>query len=92
MSARLLVALWMLVWPCVPAQAQPQLRTVPAVQDPLVRMNEAVDALKRKVWPSVVHILVSSYAARDDQWPEALRTGDAADSMGKPADVGVVHV
>ena len=29
-------------------------------------MNEAVDALTRKVWPSVVHIVVSSYAARDD--------------------------
>ena len=66
MSTRLLAALWILVWPSVPAQGQPQPRTMPAAQDPLVRMNEAVDALTRKVWPSVVHILVSSYAARDD--------------------------
>ncbi len=29
-------------------------------------MNESVDALTRKVWPSVVHIMVSSYAARED--------------------------
>jgi serine protease Do len=36
------------------------------VQDPLVRMNEAVDALTRKVWPSVVQILVSSYGAREE--------------------------
>ena len=66
MSRRLLVALWMLLLTCVPAQAQPQPRAIPAVQDPLVRMNESVDALTRKVWPSVVHIMVSSYAARDD--------------------------
>jgi serine protease Do len=32
--------------------------------DPLVRMNESIDALTRKVWPSVVQILVSSYGAR----------------------------
>ena len=35
-------------------------------QDPLVRMNESVDALTRKVWPSVVQILVSSYGPRED--------------------------
>src|SRR5918993_932196 len=29
-------------------------------------MKESVDALTRKGWPSVVHILVSSYAARED--------------------------
>ncbi len=34
-------------------------------QDPLVRMNESIDALTRKVWPSVVQILVSSYGARE---------------------------
>ncbi len=46
------------------AAAQPVPR--PAVPDPLVRMNESLDALTRKVWPSVVQILVSSYSARDD--------------------------
>ena len=29
--------------------------------DPLVRMNESIDALTKKVWPSVVQIMVSSY-------------------------------
>ena len=42
------------------ALAQPVARqTAP---DPLVRMNESVDALTRKVWPSVVQILVSGMA------------------------------
>ena len=50
----------------LPARAQPQPRAIPAAQDPLARMNESVDALTRKVWPSVVHIMVSSYAARED--------------------------
>jgi serine protease Do len=66
MSTRVLVALSLLVCAGLPAQAQPVPRAVPAVQDPLVRMNESVDALTRKVWPSVVHIMVSSYAARED--------------------------
>jgi serine protease Do len=48
-----------------PAAGQKQASSPPS-QDPLVRMNEAVDALTRKVWPSVVQILVSSYGARDD--------------------------
>jgi serine protease Do len=34
-------------------------------QDPLVRMNESMDALTRKVWPSVVQILVSGYGAQE---------------------------
>ena len=66
MNPRYLVALSMLLWAWLPAQAQPQPRAIPAAQDPLVRMNESVDALTRKVWPSVVHIMVSSYAARED--------------------------
>src|SRR6187551_2327709 len=31
--------------------------------DALERMNDAIDALTRKVWPSVVQIMVSSYGA-----------------------------
>ena len=46
----------------VPAQAQ---RQTP-IPDPLVRMNESVDALTRKVWPSVVQILVTSYGALEE--------------------------
>ncbi|HTI39671.1 MAG TPA: trypsin-like peptidase domain-containing protein [Vicinamibacterales bacterium] len=34
--------------------------------DPLQQMNEAVDALTRKVWPSVVQIMVTGYGTRDD--------------------------
>jgi serine protease Do len=30
-------------------------------------MNESIDALTRKVWPSVVQILVTSYGAREEQ-------------------------
>jgi serine protease Do len=41
----------------VPRAAQP---------DPLVRMNESIDALTKKVWPSVVQILVSSYGPQSE--------------------------
>ena len=47
------------------ALAQSGAKPVPA-QDPLARMNESVDALTRKVWPSVVQILVTSYGAREE--------------------------
>src|SRR5215203_5839981 len=66
MPTRSLVVLLILLCGGLLAEAQPQPRAVPAVQDPLVRMNESIDALTRKVWPSVVHIMVSSYAARED--------------------------
>ena len=47
------------------AIAQSAAKPVPA-QDPLARMNESVDALTRRVWPSVVQILVTSYGAREE--------------------------
>jgi len=47
------------------AHAQPVPRQAPP-PDPLVRMNESVDALTRKVWASVVQILVTSYGPRDE--------------------------
>jgi serine protease Do len=51
----------------VPAtlHAQAGQKPVPA-SDPLARINESVDALTRKVWPSVVQILVTSYGAREE--------------------------
>src|SRR5262245_38995739 len=52
-------------------------------QDPLVRMNEAIDALTRKVWPSVVQILVSSYGARGDD-----ARGDASMVVGPQRSTG----
>ena len=38
----------------------------PAVPDSLDRMNQAIDGLTRKVWPSVVQIMVTGYGARED--------------------------
>ena len=48
-----------LLVPVTAALAQPVARQ--AAPDPLVRMNESIDALTRKVWPSVVQILVTSF-------------------------------
>jgi len=62
----------------VSAQSKPA--PVPAALDPLARMNEAVDALTRKVWPSVVQILVSGYAPRDTDLP-----GDSANAVMTPS-------
>lgn len=45
-----------------PAPASPARTATP---DPLERMNESIDALTRKVWPSVVQILVTSYGPRE---------------------------
>ena len=64
----------------VPAYAQQ--KPAPS-QDPLVRMNESIDALTRKVWPSVVQILVSSYGAREDAG-----RGDANVVVGKQSSTG----
>src|SRR5215471_1483989 len=62
-------------------QAQKQAAVPP--QDALSRMNEAIDALTRKVWPSVVQILVTSYGARE----EGAR-GDASIVVGRQRSVG----
>ena len=45
------------------ALAQPVARQTPP--DPLEQMNESIDALTRKVWPSVVQILVSSLGPQE---------------------------
>jgi len=47
------------------AVAQPVPRQTAAAPDPLVRMNESIDALTKKVWPSVVQILVSSFGPQE---------------------------
>jgi len=50
----------------VPAAAQRNpVPRVPSL-DSLDSMNQAVDALTRKVWPSVVQIMVTGYGARED--------------------------
>ena len=38
----------------------------PASPDSLERVNQSIDALTRKVWPSVVQILVTGYGAREE--------------------------
>ena len=45
------------------ALAQPVPRQPAA--DPLLQLNESIDALTRKVWPSVVQILVSSFGPQE---------------------------
>jgi serine protease Do len=64
------------------ALAQPVPRAAPP-PDPLVRMNESVDALTRKVWPSVVQILVSSYGPREEGPP-----GSAGVVVGRQQSTG----
>jgi serine protease Do len=43
--------------------AQPQ---APAATNALERMNQSIDALTKKVWPSVVQIMVTGYGSRDE--------------------------
>ena len=44
----------------------PAAQTPAAPEDALARVNESIDALTRKVWPSVVQILVTSYGPQQD--------------------------
>ena len=52
-----------------------------ATDDELAKMNESIDALTKKVWPSVVQILVTSYGPRE----ERRHGGDASVVVGTPA-------
>src|SRR5215831_7274390 len=61
-----------------PAAAPPQ------AQDELARINASIDALTKKVWPSVVQILVTGYGARG----EAGRGGEASVVVGRQRSVG----
>ena len=55
----------------------------PAAADPLLQMNASIDALTRKVWPSVVQILVTAYGPRNDG-PQ----GTAGVVVGRQQSVG----
>ena len=68
-SRRWRTALLLAVVLMLPGQAWAQPKPVP-YPDALERMNAAIDALTRKVWPSVVQILVTSYGVRE-QSPES---------------------
>ena len=58
------LAILILEFAGVVASAQKPAAPPPPPRDALAQMNEAIDALTRKVWPSVVTVVVSSYGAR----------------------------
>src|SRR4051812_42805590 len=60
-------ALLLVATSIVPAAAQTVRATPPAPSDALERLNQAVDALTRKVWPSVVQIQVTGLGVRDER-------------------------
>jgi serine protease Do len=69
-AARRFGSVWLLVLATAsPALAQRPAAAAPAAPpalDELSRLNAAVDALTKKVWPSVVQIQVTGYGAKDD--------------------------
>ena len=65
---RALVWVSLLLVPFAGPGASAQQKPVPYA-DPLERVNESIDALTRKVWPSVVQIQVNSYGTREDGNP-----------------------
>jgi serine protease Do len=64
-----------------PARAQAQRSA--ASPDALDLMNRSIDALTRKVWPSVVQILVTSYGAREEN-----TRGDTSAVFGRQRSLG----
>ena len=52
--------------PAPRVEAQKPAAPPPAALESLDRYNQAVEALTRKVWPSVVQVLVTGYGARPD--------------------------
>ena len=81
-SAPLLIALTLV--PAVDAQRGAAPPAPAQGTDALARMNESIDALTKKVWPSVVQILVTGYGARG----EAGRGGEASVVVGRQRSVG----
>jgi serine protease Do len=62
----LLILPLLLVW-ATPGAAQAPSKKLDKGPESLTRMNESVDALTRKVWPSVVQIVVTGYGAREEE-------------------------
>jgi len=81
-SAALLIGLTLV--PAVDAQRGAAPPAPAQGTDALARMNESIDALTKKVWPSVVQILVTGYGARG----EAGRGGEASVIVGRQRSVG----
>ena len=66
-----------------PAQPTPPASAQAAPLDALEHMNQAVEALTRKVWPSVVQIIVTTYSPREQG------SGDETDVViGRGRSVG----
>jgi serine protease Do len=72
----------MIAWPVPEAAAEQKPAAVP-YPDALERVNDSIDALTRKVWPSVVQIHVTSYGAREEGTP-----GEASVVVGRQRAVG----
>jgi len=66
-----------------PPRAHAQAAAPAAPDDALARVNESIDALTKKVWPSVVQILVTSYGP---QQPDT--RGETSVIVGKQRSVG----
>ena len=64
-------------------RSAPAAPTRPPAADPLERMNDSIDTLTRKVWPSVVQILVTSYGPRQQSTP-----GEAGTVVGQGRSLG----
>jgi len=60
----IVLAALILAVPDLSAQKPVPTQAAAPTQDALARWNESIDALTKKVWPSVVQILVTGYAAR----------------------------
>ncbi|MFI5178059.1 MAG: trypsin-like peptidase domain-containing protein [Vicinamibacterales bacterium] len=84
--ARVLLVVALAGAPAVQAQrgAAPPAAPPPSqATDTLARINESIDALTKKVWPSVVQILVVSYGARGENPRQ-----DASVVVGRQQSVG----
>ena len=68
----------------LPPSLLAQKTAAPPVPDSLDRLNQAVDGLTRKVWPSVVQIMVTGYGAREESG-----RGDAHHVHDAPAIAGL---
>jgi serine protease Do len=75
------VSMVVLSWVAAAGVCAAQRRPVPA-PDALERMNESIAALTRKVWPSVVQIVVTSYG------PQESRPGQTAVQVGRQRGMG----
>jgi serine protease Do len=71
----------MLLGIALPAPAVAQKPNQP--EDSLARLNDSVDALTRKVWPSVVQVMVTSYGPREQE-----ARGETSMVVGRQRSVG----